>query len=87
MLIATLQSNSPHLLFHKSVFKFRTALTIDLSVSGLSSRVQKKDREILLFRLFNPDRLREAAVGTGWEVAEVRHGSERTYTTVLEKSE
>lgn len=28
----------------------------------------------LQFRLFSPDRLREAAVGTGWEVAEVRRG-------------
>lgn len=28
--------------------------------------------ETLLFRLFGPERLREATVGTGWEVAEVR---------------
>lgn len=27
--------------------------------------------ETLLFRLFSPDRLREAAIGTGWEVAEI----------------
>lgn len=27
--------------------------------------------ETLLFRLFSPDRLREAALGTGWEVAEI----------------
>jgi len=29
--------------------------------------------ETLLFRLFSPDRLREAAVGTPWTVAEVRY--------------
>jgi len=28
----------------------------------------------LQFRLFSPDRLREAAVGTGWMVAEIRRG-------------
>jgi hypothetical protein len=27
--------------------------------------------ETLYFRLFSPDRVREAAVGTGWSVAEV----------------
>ena len=32
--------------------------------------------EPLVLRLFGPDRLREAAVGTGWEVAEVRYGSD-----------
>ncbi|MFC6730377.1 class I SAM-dependent methyltransferase [Natronoarchaeum mannanilyticum] len=30
----------------------------------------------LQFRLFSPDRLREAAVGTGWEVAEIRRGED-----------
>ncbi len=56
---------------------------------GLAYRVYhteyKNDRETLLFRLFSPDRLQEAAVGTGWEVVEVRHGSESTYTAALEK--
>lgn len=27
--------------------------------------------ETLLFRLFSPDRIREATVGTGWDVAEI----------------
>lgn len=30
--------------------------------------------ETLLFRLFSPDRLREAAVGTGWTVTEIGRG-------------
>jgi hypothetical protein len=45
---------------------------------GLASRVMTFAYEgdvasPLLFRLFSPDRLREAAAGTGWRVAEVRH--------------
>ena len=32
--------------------------------------------EPLLFRLFSPDRVREAAAGTGWEVAEVSYGDD-----------
>jgi hypothetical protein len=44
--------------------------------SGLASRVITFEYEgdvsdVLLFRLFGPDRVREAAVGTGWEVAEL----------------
>jgi SAM-dependent methyltransferase len=56
---------------------------------GLAYRVYhteyKNERETLLFRLFNPDRLREAAVGTGWTVAEVRHGPETTYSAAVRK--
>ena len=56
---------------------------------GLAYRVYhteyKDGKETMLFRLFGPDRLREAAVGTGWAVAEVRHFSENTYVAALEK--
>lgn len=43
--------------------------------------------EPLSFRLFGPDRFREAAVGTGWRVAEIRRGSEegQHYRAVLTK--
>jgi SAM-dependent methyltransferase len=45
---------------------------------GLAYRVYHYEYEgdvgpTLLFRLFSPDRLREAAEGTGWTVADVRH--------------
>lgn len=57
---------------------------------GLAHRVYEStydgEHETLLFRLFSPDRLREAAVGTGWEVADVRYGSERTYSAALRKT-
>lgn len=43
--------------------------------------------ETLLFRLFSPARLREAAVGTPWTVSEIRGGDEgRHYLATLEKS-
>lgn len=41
-----------------------------------------------LYRLFTPDRIREAAIGTGWDVAEVRYGSgewAHTYRVALSK--
>jgi hypothetical protein len=37
-----------------------------------------------LYRLFTPDRIREAAVGTGWEVAEVRYGDDPEWDHVFE---
>ena len=47
---------------------------------GLAHRVmcfeyQDTIGETLLFRLFSPDRLREAATGTNWEVAEIARDS------------
>lgn len=59
---------------------------------GLASRVMHFEYEgdvgdTLLFRLFSPNRLREAVIGTGWEVAGIRHpsGNEHHYQTVIEK--
>jgi hypothetical protein len=56
---------------------------------GFASRVYHTEydgeHETLLFRLFSPDRLREAAVGTGWVVATLRRGSPQTYSAALRK--
>ena len=59
---------------------------------GLAYRVvhstYENDHQTLLFRLFSPDRLREAAVGTGWEVAAVEHApseSSSSYYAALRK--
>jgi len=58
---------------------------------GLASRVMSFEYEdsvgdILLFRLFSPDRLREATVGTDWEVTEVRYGDDGShYCAALSK--
>jgi len=43
----------------------------------------------ILFRLFSPDRVREAAVGTGWTVTDVRYTDEENpihYRVALEKT-
>lgn len=57
--------------------------------SGLAYRVMhseyRDERQTLLFQLFSPDRLREAAVGTGWEVVDVYDRPESTYTAALAK--
>lgn len=52
--------------------------------SGLAHRVfhfvyDDAVGETLLFRLFGPGRLREATVGTGWTVADVRRDAEGSY--------
>lgn len=59
---------------------------------GLASRVMHFEYagdvgDTLLFRLFSPDRLREATIGTDWEVAEIRHpsGNAHHYQTALKK--
>ena len=59
---------------------------------GLAHRVMTFEYEgdvgdVLLFRLFSPDSLRAATVGTGWRVAEVRYGDEGPhYRAALEKA-
>ncbi|PSP88060.1 SAM-dependent methyltransferase [Halobacteriales archaeon QS_4_69_34] len=61
---------------------------------GLASRTMHFEYgevvgETLLFRLFSPDRLREAAVGTGWTVVDVRRSPGEhpcPYTATLETS-
>lgn len=59
--------------------------------AGLAARVMYFEYEgdvgeILLFRLFGPDRLREAAVGTGWDLEEIRYSENGFhYRATLEK--
>lgn len=38
-----------------------------------------------LYRLFTPDRVREATTGTEWEVSEVQYGPEHIYQIALRK--
>lgn len=59
---------------------------------GLASRVMTFEYEgdvgeTLCFRLFSPDRMREATVGTGWELTDVRRGdqNEPHYLATLQK--
>jgi hypothetical protein len=60
--------------------------------SGLAHRVMHFEYkgevgETLLFQLFSPGRVREATIGTGWEVAEIRRtdGNEHHFYAVLQK--
>lgn len=57
---------------------------------GLARRVFHFEYEgergpTLLFRLFSPDRLRAAAAGTAWSVAEVRYATDHRFDAALEK--
>ncbi len=57
---------------------------------GLASRVMQFEYsgelgEILLFRLFSPERLREAAIGTGWELTDVREDGPHYLVTFSKK--
>ena len=59
---------------------------------GLAHRVmwfeyEGETGDVLLFRLFSPDRLREAAAGTGWAVEAVRYGDAESchYRAALSK--
>jgi len=60
---------------------------------GLASRAfwfeyTDKSDPVLLFRLFSPDRIREAAAGTPWMVAAIQRSAESAYYRIaLEKSE
>ena len=64
------------------------------STPGLAHRVFHFEYEgdagrTHLFRLFGPDRLREATAGTGWEVAEIRRGPDERdayYRAALRKN-
>jgi SAM-dependent methyltransferase len=65
---------------------YRPDPTPGLAFRVMSFEYGSERGEILLFRLFSPDRLREATVGTEWEVDEVRYvGNDYHYLVALEK--
>ena len=60
------------------VFGYRPDPTPGLAYRIMHCEYEGEVGETLAFRLFSPDRLREAAVGTDWEVAEVeKHPPDR----------
>jgi hypothetical protein len=69
---AVLHNYDPELEATADILGYREDPTPGLAYRVMHSEY-KGDRETLLFQLFSPARLREAAVGTGWDVAEVRH--------------
>jgi len=54
------------------LFGYRPDAAPGLAYRVFHSEYEGDVGETLLFRLFSPDRLREAAIGTGWEVAEIQ---------------
>lgn len=81
---AVLDNYAPEKEATKDVFAFR-----DDPMPGLAYRVyhEKYEGEVgqnLLFRLFSVDRLREATLGTPWNVAEVKYGDVQ-WRAILEK--
>lgn len=83
---AVLDNYAPEKEATEDVFAFR-----DDPTPGFAYRVyhEEYDGEIgdtLLFRIFSVDRLREATIGTPWEVIEVKYGDTQ-WRAILEKSE
>jgi SAM-dependent methyltransferase len=82
---AVLDNYAPENESTKEVFAFR-----DDPMPGLAYRVYHEEYEgevgeTLLFRLFSVDQLRQAAIGTPWEVVEVNY-SDVQWRAILEKS-
>jgi hypothetical protein len=55
----------------KEILGYRSDPTLGLAYRVLYFEYDGDVSETLLFRLFSPDRLREAIIGTGWKVAEI----------------
>ena len=65
---------------------YRADPTPDLAARVMYFEYEDETGDILLFRLFGPDRLREATVGTDWGVTEIRYvGNDYHYIAALEK--
>lgn len=70
---AVLHCYDPELDATENLLGFRDDPTPGLAYRVMHFEYDGAVGETLLFRLFSPERLRAATVGTGWEVAEVRH--------------
>lgn len=82
---AVLDNYAPEKESIEEVFAFR-----DDPMPGLAYRVYHEEYEgdvgeTLLFRVFSVDRLREATIGTPWEVTEVKYGDVQ-WRAILEKA-
>ena len=66
---------------------YRSDQTPGLAFRVMSFEYEGTHGDILLFRLFGPDRLREAALDTGWVVDDIcrPYESDRYYLAALEK--
>lgn len=80
---AVLHNYDPEMEATSNLLGYRTDPTPGLAYRLMHSEY-KDERQTLLFRLFSPDRLREATVGTGWKVTDIRH-VEESYSAALTK--
>jgi hypothetical protein len=72
----------------KDLLGYRSDPTAGLAYRVMQFEYEDDIGEPLLFRLFSPDRVREATVGTGWSVAAVRHSPDENkhhYRAALSK--
>jgi hypothetical protein len=69
---AVLDFHDPEYEGASELLGYRSDPTPGLAYRVLHYEYEGDVGETLLFRLVSPDKLREATVGTGWEVAEVR---------------
>jgi hypothetical protein len=85
---AVVDANDPDHERAADLFGYRADPTPGLAYRLYHFEYEGDISEPLLFRLFSPDRFREATIGTGWEVAEIRRGSDghgHHYRAVLTK--
>lgn len=85
---AVLDANDPDHEGASSLFGYRPDPTPGLAYRLYWFEYEGEASEPLLFRLFSPDRFREATIGTGWKVAEIQRGSDEHghhYRAVLTK--
>jgi hypothetical protein len=84
---AVLDSYDPTFKGAAEMLGYRPDPTPGLAFRVITYEYEGAVDETLLFRLFSPDRLREAAADTGWAVAEVRQpGDAYYYRAALEKA-
>lgn len=81
---AILDNYAPEREHTKDVFAFRDDLMPGLAYRVYHEEYEGEVGETLMFRLFSVDRLREATVGTQWEVTEVKY-EETQWRAILEK--
>lgn len=85
---AIVDSYDPEQVGAASLLGYRPDPTPGFAHRVMSFEYEETVGATLLFRLFSPERLREAAVGTDWEVTEVCYGSggsEYHYCAALSK--
>lgn len=82
---AVLDSYDPDHDASASLLGYRRDPTPGLAHRVFHFRYEGDVSETLHFRLFSPDRIREATIGTGWVVADIRRGNESYYRVALTK--